>query len=617
MLTSIVFLRLPQGLGGTISVFSIDPRSSNFKLVQSSVFTPAPLFLPNQSVASLNSKIVIYGGFSQDAGLINSVHIFDVIAGTWYGPGLVDPTAVGSSPKAGGLSGAVIGGIAAALVVLIAVMGAAVWRIRRSRARKREEVLRGEISHGSGGGSSGSMQGDRDLPDNNDTIIRLQDMESKSQTNGDSDHAEQQLQQKQLQHKKEPASESSITLADAAMTASTTAPNTPKSTRQHAQGSNTKSSGSSTRRSSRPGQPSRQPSAHSMRSAGSGRVSLFPAGSNIYLVNSPSMLPPTPTVPSVYTMNAIDNSQSTQRHDDSPSNATSPKDDSPSAVTSPNANNKKGHVYKVNVPDAYDDRQPLHRRDTAATMVVPMDERSLMHQPISISAGSTSSPRSVNASWTTGQDPLGERSPRQLKPRSHRKSFSGGRDDASPKIPRLTSSTSIPSSPLSQQLALGENASATVTVTDANRSSQQSKKKKPYQRSKMDHADLSATHGDSGSYKNPTSPRQRQYQLQQQQQGTPSYINPAPATASVSPALSDPDAHFAEAFPLPPKLKNPRSPPSSPRRSSSERNKAQQEQYMDWYQQQQQIQVENQERLSPKTPKLRTVPRSTPKIVNK
>ncbi|KAF9950375.1 hypothetical protein BGZ65_006664, partial [Modicella reniformis] len=127
-------LILDKSSGGTISVFSIDPRASAYKLVQSSVKNSSPLFLSKQSATALNSKIVVYGGLLQDgSGTSNTIHVFDVISGTWFGPDLVDPSSSKQATSGGMSTGVITWIVAAAVVILIAVVSIVVWRIRRNK----------------------------------------------------------------------------------------------------------------------------------------------------------------------------------------------------------------------------------------------------------------------------------------------------------------------------------------------------------------------------------------------------------------------------------------------------------------------------------------------------
>ncbi|KAG0349870.1 hypothetical protein BGZ54_004144, partial [Gamsiella multidivaricata] len=355
------------GPGGTISVFSIDPRSSTSRLARASINSSSPPFLSNQSVATLNSKIVVYGGLLQDGkGSSTDVHVFDVISGSWSGPSLISP----SHSKAGKMSPGVIGGIAAAVVlVLIALIGLFVWRIRR---RKAQTSVR---SH------SSNEQRDRNSQDNKNAMINLMNMENRAiSAPGRSDQQRQDQQHMDVDY------ESSVTLADGAgISPRTTAPNTPKSSKGQADGKQYRTHSSRSRQPSK--QPSRQNSARSTETSAT-HISLFPASSNVYLVDSPSILPPIPMIPMAYTTNNMPPLQLVQQY--------SYNNTSGQPNASPSNSSKKMSAYKALVPDDYDDRQPFHRTTDSAS------EERFLYQRMSTTAGSSGSPDSINTPWTGG-----------------------------------------------------------------------------------------------------------------------------------------------------------------------------------------------------------------------
>ncbi|KAF8934492.1 hypothetical protein BGZ52_004307 [Haplosporangium bisporale] len=147
---------------GLISVMSIDPRSFNYKLVQSPVTGPSPVFLSGQSAASVSSKIIVYGGTSP-SGPSNNIHSFDIISGTWSGPALAD--APNGNGAKSGLSPAIIGGAVAGVLVLLAVLGLFVYRRRRST-----KLLPLKL---------GTLSGTEDR-DNKQAMINMMNMEDKS-----------------------------------------------------------------------------------------------------------------------------------------------------------------------------------------------------------------------------------------------------------------------------------------------------------------------------------------------------------------------------------------------------------------------------------------------------
>ncbi|KAF9974295.1 hypothetical protein BGZ73_002311 [Actinomortierella ambigua] len=129
----------------TVDIFMLDTRTAGganrlARLIPSD--NKAPKFQAGQSVASLNSKLVIYGG-QGPSGPSNDVYMFDILAGQWTGPTLVD---LAPSDKAGnkdqdgnGPSGstiALIGGIAGGVVLLLLLLMAFYMRRRRTRMRR-------------------------------------------------------------------------------------------------------------------------------------------------------------------------------------------------------------------------------------------------------------------------------------------------------------------------------------------------------------------------------------------------------------------------------------------------------------------------------------------------
>ncbi|KAG0196664.1 hypothetical protein BGX28_009891 [Mortierella sp. GBA30] len=395
---------------GTIALFSIDPRSSTFKLAPSSIKGNVPVFLDNQSVTSLNSKIVVYGGGRQQDGggsPTNTVHVFDVISGTWQGPDLVDPTTGSNgqgsgSTKSGGLSAGVLGGIAAVAVLLVVAVGAIFWRIRRNKNK---------LSIGGGGGSDIGRRVAKDQNeyfnrDSKDAMISLSKMDSKRHSGLDSN----------------------ITLTPTE--GAPTVPNTPKSvstvtTAKGCMDSTNNLQHDYRDRHSRPQRPNRLSSTYSVRSErSSSHISLYPAGSAIFLANSPSSLPPTPMVPAAYSVNGsavLQHYQQTQQQYPRQYAATAPS-------TPQMPPNRKSSVYKVLVPDDYDDRQPLrsHRESCSSA-----DEYNQQQQSSTAAASSSGSPASINASAPWSSEQSQSQSNHQTSAQTERK-----KEEVSTKSPR-------------------------------------------------------------------------------------------------------------------------------------------------------------------------------------
>ncbi|KAG0262088.1 hypothetical protein BG011_000363 [Mortierella polycephala] len=584
---------------GTISMFSIDPRSATYKMVQSSINGMTPLFLSGQSVTSLNSKIVVYGGQEQGSDAsTNVVHVFDVISGTWTGPALVDPASVGGqNTSSSGMSlGAVIG-IAAGVVFLLLAVGLFVWRRRRKSRRQ----------------TIGSKQHKANPKrDSKEGMIDLKRLEGKRQP-----APEVQDDQRKL------TVDSNTTLAYTERVA--TAPNTPQSTKSHL---TTKGSVRQQRSNSRPERSSRHNSMHSMRSnASSGHISLIPASSSIYLSESLSILPPTPTVPSVYTATTIHHDpRHLQRH---PYNTASA---SQSQLPS-----RKGSVYKVTVSDSYDDRRPLHGEDTS------VEYRT--HQQSSSYTSTSDSPPSTSSS-TDQSRRQGEKS------RQPRQSTSRSRTQDTSTLPCLPTS-SQPLSSASPRHAVNESALPAgrdqAPSPKQPSTPRQRKKKAPpeFPRSKTDPSpNLSSTanYRDSGSYKveikNPIILEQQQYHLSASTSSTGASLRavPKPPTTPTTPRYTD-HTSFADAAPRSNVTHTPSSAvpisnySSSPHRDDQQlrhqhqQQSQQQSNHHNYNWQQQQGHIEHQQQQltdsnnfvaqSPKTPKLGSLPRPIPRDANK
>ncbi|KAG0323263.1 hypothetical protein BG000_002683 [Podila horticola] len=111
---------IDQAPDGSTVIYSINPGQSP-KLQHVSVQGNVPPFSPSIAATVLNSQIVVYGASSSGVST-STFNSFDMIRGTWSGPGLIkayDP----SSPPSGSSSalGAIIGGIIGGLVVIALV----------------------------------------------------------------------------------------------------------------------------------------------------------------------------------------------------------------------------------------------------------------------------------------------------------------------------------------------------------------------------------------------------------------------------------------------------------------------------------------------------------------
>ncbi|KAF9947447.1 hypothetical protein BGZ72_010543 [Mortierella alpina] len=571
---------LDKTLTGAIALFSIDPRSTSHKLLPSSIKGLVPPFLEGQSVTSLNSKIVVYGGSYQDASGSpkNAIHVFDVISGTWSGPALVDATAGQNGPsKSDGLSAGVLGAIAAVAALLLVILGAVFWRIR-----KRKSI---SAKSGNGGSSSPEMGYN---PDSKDGAISMANMDRKTRYNRNSS--------------------TTLTPTEGAVTA----PSTPKSiaTTRTRMDSNSHIQNEYSDRRSRQRRPDRQASTYTVRSETSAsHISLYPATSTIFLANSPSSFPPTPMVPAAYAFtnhSALQHYPQVQRGHPSPA-----PDHSPS---------RKSSVYKVLVPNDYDDRQPLHRRESA-------DGSHAGSQQHSSTAGASSSgtPDSIHAvPWPDqGQNYLqasvekkGYHRSRKADAASVHSRPTYSAPSSQPTSPTAPSFISEPEKSLHQQITPATTPRARkkrVPAPDYSRSATEPNLRSPT--SPTEAAWIQGGHDDSSTYKvevkDPTASQQQQRQRHQQRS------QDRIKRQQSAPGLSE--------FPMPPK------PAASPRTPRSHATQLQQQQtvssHPDWhgrqtqlpYQQQQHEQQKQQSEADSygvqgvRTPKMGSLPRPMPR----
>ncbi|KAG0009311.1 hypothetical protein BGZ80_002522, partial [Entomortierella chlamydospora] len=478
---------LDKGPGGTISIYTIDPRTTTFSMVQSTV------------------------------------------SGTWSGSGLVDPTAA-TATKSGGLNVALIGGIAAGAVVLIVIICVLIWRARSKKAMQLGIVKQQEL--------------DAIDRNNKDKMIKLLNLENQS-TSG--------LGYNEIEHQRS-NNGSSTTLTDPA---ANIAPRKSSDTDNHAH------QYPEHRQSSKSQRPSRHASVRSTRSVG--QISLYTSASSIYLVDSPSALPPTPMVPPAYANSSFENHRHIQRHYTGTS-----------ATRTSTSSSKKGSTYKVAVPDDYDDRQPLHRRNT--------DEFTL-NQQSSYTAGSTGSTTSFNlsSSGEGGSQVLQDQPERARQPKSS--PSSSNNKTSRNKAP---SSSSLPSSPTSQRYP-SDAPNPLYPSSDANNNQSPSSGKQrrtkdapSYPRSKTDPSikttRASPTEGISkrtdhqygSKYKESSASSRHRQQHSHQTPITPttpisgstafsptnSAFPPSPTASPTTPkpSSSDRDSRFTEAFPMPPRV---------------------------------------------------------------
>ncbi|KAF9913162.1 hypothetical protein EC991_003622 [Linnemannia zychae] len=156
---------LDQGADGTAVLYSIDPSQSS-KLQRVIFPGNAPMFTPGMIATVLGTSIVTYGSNSGSA-TTSPFNVYDTLAAAWSGPGLVKPSPISTTsststipspsssnaPSTGETEkktpvGAIIGGIAGALVVIALIA----FLVIRNRRKKREES--GEQETGPDGGIS-------------------------------------------------------------------------------------------------------------------------------------------------------------------------------------------------------------------------------------------------------------------------------------------------------------------------------------------------------------------------------------------------------------------------------------------------------------------------------
>ncbi|KAF9915021.1 hypothetical protein FBU30_002262 [Linnemannia zychae] len=117
-LSNIAYI-IDQAPDSSTVIYSINPDQSP-KLQRMSVQGNVPPFSPSIAATVLNSQIVVYRGSSSGVS-IPTFNSFDMVGGTWSGPGLIK--AYVPSPPSGSSSalGAIIGGVIGGLVVIALV----------------------------------------------------------------------------------------------------------------------------------------------------------------------------------------------------------------------------------------------------------------------------------------------------------------------------------------------------------------------------------------------------------------------------------------------------------------------------------------------------------------
>ncbi|KAF9341852.1 hypothetical protein BGZ91_000447 [Linnemannia elongata] len=136
---------LDEAADSSIVAYTITPSTTN-KLTAISITGKAPSFLSVQSATSLNNKIVVY---SVNNSSVPSLNVFDAVARTWSGPGLIgsgtskpissttNATTMpnnGNDNESGFPVAPVVGGVVALVIVAWTVFGTT-----RNRRRRRKE----------------------------------------------------------------------------------------------------------------------------------------------------------------------------------------------------------------------------------------------------------------------------------------------------------------------------------------------------------------------------------------------------------------------------------------------------------------------------------------------
>ncbi|KAF9277590.1 hypothetical protein BGZ74_003300 [Mortierella antarctica] len=118
-LSNIAYI-IDQAPDGSTVIYSINPGQSP-KLQHMSVQGNVPPFSPSIAATVLNSQIVVYRASSSGVST-STFNSFDMVRGTWSGPGLIKAY-VPPSPPSGSSSalGAIIGGVIGGLVVIALV----------------------------------------------------------------------------------------------------------------------------------------------------------------------------------------------------------------------------------------------------------------------------------------------------------------------------------------------------------------------------------------------------------------------------------------------------------------------------------------------------------------
>ncbi|GJJ73617.1 hypothetical protein EMPS_05975 [Entomortierella parvispora] len=141
---------LDQAADGSTVIYSINPASGP-KLQRVPVSGMVPPFSPSMSATALGGQIVTYG--SSSTGSVSSTfNSFNTVAGSWSGPGLVQPAAIPSPSASNNISptpsnnsnnsssgkstnvGAIAGGVVGGLVVIALIVFLFIRHRRRSNA---------------------------------------------------------------------------------------------------------------------------------------------------------------------------------------------------------------------------------------------------------------------------------------------------------------------------------------------------------------------------------------------------------------------------------------------------------------------------------------------------
>ncbi|KAG0296455.1 hypothetical protein BGZ96_009408 [Linnemannia gamsii] len=190
---------LDEATDGSIVAYTITPSNTN-KLSTISITGKAPSFLNVQSATSLNNKIVVY---TVSNSSVASMNVFDAVARTWSGPGLIGSgtsnpisrTTYPSNEHDG--NGFPVVPVVGGLCVLTVVVCIVYWMIRSRRQRQKNHADNNNSSKDEDELSAQKLE--MDPRQQKHSILTLHE-EATSSTQHQNQAQQQQQQQQQHRH---------------------------------------------------------------------------------------------------------------------------------------------------------------------------------------------------------------------------------------------------------------------------------------------------------------------------------------------------------------------------------------------------------------------------------